>query len=245
MSPETRELGITGGEPALLGNGLVELLNACKTHLPQTAIHILTNGRLFRDIEFCRALSSIEHPDLMLGIPLYSDISYRHDHVVQADGAFDETIRGLLNLARFQVPIEIRVVLHRDTVDRLPQLARFITRNLPFASHVALMGLEMMGFARANLPALWIDPADYQPQLRAAVEHFDRHGMSVSIYNHQLCVLDHDLWPFARKSISDWKNEYLPECDRCAVRADCGGFFASSSLRRSDHIQAIEAAASI
>jgi hypothetical protein len=59
------------------------------------------------------------------------------------------------------------------------------------------------------------------------------HGLNVSIYNHQLCVLDRELWPFARKSISDWKNEYLECCGQCAVLDECGGFFASSKLRRS------------
>ena len=32
------------------------------------------------------------------------------------------------------------------------------------------------------------------------------------IYNHQLCLIDRRVWPFAVKSISDWKNEYHPEC---------------------------------
>src|SRR3954471_3994748 len=155
---------------------------------------------------------------------------------LQADGAFDQTLRGIMNLGRCGVSVEIRVVLHRQTVGRLPQLARFIARNLPFVDHVALMGLEMMGFVRMNLESLWIDPVDYQEQLREATGHLLQHGMHVSIYNHQLCVLDRELWPVARKSISDWKNEYPEECGRCAVRDECGGFFASSSLRRSAHI---------
>ena len=50
-------------------------------------------------------------------------------------------------------------------------------------------------------------------------------GMNVSIYNHQPCVLDKRLWPFARKSISDWKNEYMPECMGCREKDNCGGFF--------------------
>lgn len=99
------------------------------------------------------------------------------------------------------------------------------------------MGLETMGFVRMNLDALWIDPGDYQAQLRRAVAHLQQHGLNVSIYNHQLCVLDRRLWPIARKSISDWKNEYLEECRGCVVQDRCGGFFASSSVRRSDHIR--------
>ena len=99
--------------------------------------------------------------------------------------------------------------------------------------HVALMGLELMGFAKTNLPKLWVDPLDYQEPLRAAVRTLERAGVSTSLYNHPLCVLPADLHPFARKSISDWKNVYFRECEGCALREACGGFFASSTLKRS------------
>lgn len=236
MDLQTPELGITGGEPTLLGDALFDILGACRDHLPQTALHMLTNGRLFQYLRLARRLADLRHPDLMLGIPLYSDLAYRHDFVVQAAGAFDQTVRGLMNLARCGVRIEIRIVLHAQTIDRLPQWAEFLARNLPFVEHVALMGLEMMGYVRMNLEGLWIDPADYQSELRQAVETLDRHGLNVSIYNHPLCLLPPDLWSFARKSISDWKNEYLPVCEPCAVRSECGGFFSSATLRTSSHI---------
>jgi len=80
------------------------------------------------------------------------------------------------------------------------------------------MGLEMMGFTKTILDALWIDPADYQSQLSAAVSELRQAGINVMIYNHQLCVLSKELWPFARKSISDWKNIYMRECDSAAFR---------------------------
>lgn len=123
MSPDTSELGITGGEPTLLGEGLLEIVRKCKEHLPNTVLHMLSNGRLFNYLRLCREISAIAHPDLMVGIPLYSDIAHRHDFIVQAEGAFDQTIRGIMNLARCGISVEIRVVLHRDTVDRLPQSA--------------------------------------------------------------------------------------------------------------------------
>jgi hypothetical protein len=33
-----------------------------------------------------------------------------------------------------------------------------------------------------------------------------------------------------RKSISDWKNEYVKECGGCQKMNECGGFFTSSVL---------------
>lgn len=233
MSPETQEVGITGGEPGLLGAQLVELVDMLKRHLPRTAVHVLSNGRAFSDKEFARSLARVRHPDLMLGIPVYSDLPEEHDYVVQARGAFSQTVRGILALKQFGVKVEVRVVIHADTYQRLPELAQFLSRNLLFVDHVALMGLELMGFAKANVDTIWVDPLDYQPQLVEAVRILDRAGMSVSMYNQQLCVLDRSLHAFSRKSISDWKNTYFDACEGCAKRADCGGFFASSTLRRS------------
>lgn len=236
----TVELGITGGEPTLLGERFFDLVRSAKSYLPDTALHVLTNGRLFVDPLQAEALGRIDHPDLMLGIPIYSDLAHIHDYVVQADGAFDETIRGILNLKRERQKVEIRVVLHKQTYARLPQLAEFIARNLLFADHVALMGLELMGFARANLEDLWIDPLDYREELVAAVNTLGRARMNVSLYNLQHCLLDRSIWPFARRSISDWKQEYMPECEGCQIQAKCAGFFASAKYRYSDRITPLD-----
>jgi His-Xaa-Ser system radical SAM maturase HxsC len=240
MSPDTAELGITGGEPTLLGPRLIELVRHLRDCLPTTAVHMLSNGRGFAADELARALAGLRHPDLMIGIPLYGDVAELHDYVVQARGGFDEAIRGILNLKRHGVRVELRFVIHADTFAGLPAFARFVARNLLFVDHVALMGLELMGFARTNLDAIWIDPLDYQAELRAAVTALDRAGMRVSIYNTPLCVLTPELHRFARASISDWKNAYLAACDGCALRDRCGGLFASSALRRSRGIARVD-----
>lgn len=241
FAPETTEIGITGGEPGLLGPRLLELVECLRIHLPRTAVHILSNGRSFARADFARGLGRLAHPDLMVGIPLYSDVAEEHDYVVQARGAFSEAIRGILELKRAGVRVEVRTVLHAETYARLPELARFLARNLLFVDHVALMGLELMGFARTNLDRLWIDPVDFQRELGDAVRILARAGMDVSIYNLPLCVLDPRLRAFARKSISDWKNLYLPACDGCAKQSECGGFFASSRLRPSRGVRPFEA----
>jgi His-Xaa-Ser system radical SAM maturase HxsC len=239
VDQETEAVGITGGEPGLLGDRLVELLTAFKQHLPKTTVHVLSNGRAFANATFARAIAGVGLADVMIGVPLYSDLAEEHDYVVQSRGAFDETIRGVLNLKRARVKVELRFVIHRDTVQRMPHWAEFVTRNLLFVDHVALMGLELMGFAKANLDALWVDPLDYGHELEAAVRVLDRARIPLSIYNHQLCVLPRGLHSFARQSISDWKNWYAPECESCDLRDSCGGFFASSRLRRSRGVAAI------
>jgi His-Xaa-Ser system radical SAM maturase HxsC len=238
MPSTVNYLGITGGEPTLLRHRLFRILRALRERLPNTDVHMLTNGRLFAWPAFTRDFVAANHPRLVLGIPLYSDSSTAHDHVVQAKHAFDQTVMGLHQLARHNVPVEIRVVLHRLTIPRLAHLAEYVYRNFPFVVHIALMGLEPTGYTPRNKEQLWIDPVDYQDQLEAAVEILATRGMNVSIYNTQLCLLRPSLWKFARKSISDWKNVYLPECQACNALEQCGGLFQSADKMHSTHIRA-------
>lgn len=238
IPPETECLGFSGGEPTLYGQGFIDLLQHTKAVLPKTAIDVLSNGRAFKNIAFTRAYAAIQHPKLMIGIPVYSDDPVRHDYVVQSRGAFDETIQGILNLKSLQQRVEIRIVIHRQTIDRLVQTCRFIARNLLFVDHVALMGLEITGFTRPNLDLLWIDPFEYKDMLSEAITLLNSYGLPASVYNHQLCTVNADVLGNYRKSISDWKNEFLEECVGCAKRDECGGLFSSSRLHKhSVHIK--------
>lgn len=218
---------ITGGEPTLYGDGFIKLVQHFKSYLPHTALHILSNGRNFADVEFAAKYAAVNHPDVMVGIPVYSADPARHDYVVQAKGAFDETIRGILNLKRLGQKVELRVVVHKQTCDGLPALAEFIARNLLFVDQVALMGLEMSGFTRANLDALWVDPVEYKDLLSEAVRVLESYRIPVSVYNHPLCLVNSDIGEAYVRSISDWKNEYASECELCTRKSECGGFFSS------------------
>lgn len=231
LDPGEEQLGISGGEPTLYREGLLAIISKAKAVLPGKSLHLLSNGRLLQDSSWIRDLRKIAHPQLMWGIPLYADNAADHDHVVQARGAFSETMQGIYNLARANQRIEIRVVLSQLTVPRLPELAHFIFRNMPFVEHVALMGIESMGLAKKNHDALWIDPLDYQEELSQAAHFLNARGMTVSIYNLPLCILKPSLTPFYRQSISDWKNLFIDACQSCAGVTQCAGFFKSHSAR--------------
>jgi hypothetical protein len=41
------------------------------------------------------------------------------------------------------------------------------------------------------------------------------------------------------KSISDWKNLYLTECEKCSALEDCGGLFKWTVKKHSEHIHAL------
>jgi His-Xaa-Ser system radical SAM maturase HxsC len=241
VDPTTAYLGFTGGEPLLEWQRIVRLLTLARETLPATAIHLLTNGRGFADPEIAEAWAAVAHPDLCAGIPIYAAVPALHDYVVQAPGAFDETVLGILRLKERGQQVEVRVVLHAITAPRIVETARWLARNLPFVDHVALMGLENTGFALANHELLWADPIDYRADLALAVDILDAARVQVSVYNLPFCVLDRRVWPFARQSISDWKNAYLPQCESCAAKARCAGFFSTGRPKQSRAIEPLTA----
>ena len=238
IDPETRSLGFTGGEPLLDWRGFISLLQDCRERLPNTAIHVLSNGRAFADSKVVAAWAGVHHPNLTVGIPIYSVVDHVHDYVVQAMGALDETSLGILKLKDKGQRVEVRVVLH-VTAPRIVETCTWIARNMPFVDHVALMGLENTGFAIANAELLWIDPIDYQSELADAVDLLVSAKLNVSVYNLQRCVLDRSVWPYSVQSISDWKNGYIDDCYRCIEKDRCSGFFTSGRPRRSRGINPI------
>ena len=192
---------------------LSDVISACKQKLPRTALTLLTNGMRFEDKEYARKISLIRHPDLVIDIPLYADTDTEHDAIIGAKG-FYKTIKGLYNLALFEQKTGIRIVIHKMTYKRLPQLAEFIYRNFPFVFHVAFMQMETIGLAKENIEKLWIDPHDYNDELEKAVVYLSQREVNVSVYNAQLCIIPPSLWQFARKSISLWKRNMKSQRSR-------------------------------
>jgi His-Xaa-Ser system radical SAM maturase HxsC len=221
-------IGITGGEPTLLGEQFFELAVMIRKRLPNATIHILSNGRQFADEEFVSRLKEVTGDNVLLGIPLHSDSCIIHDEITQVKGSYNETMLGLYNLAAYNMPIELRVVINKLNYRRLPQLSSFIYKNLTFVNCISLMAMEYIGFSVKNAKQIWIEPLEYISYLKKATLNLSSWGMDVSIFNLPLCLLPDELHSFARKSISDWKNSYIEVCEDCTKKEICCGLFSTS-----------------
>lgn len=219
-------LGLTGGEPLLLGHGLRRVLDAVATHWPATRVEVLTNGRLFSNADTAASILDGLGTAVRWLIPLYGHADFVHDFVVQSPGAFDETLAGLLVLQDHGQQVQLRTVLIEPVLEILPELAGFIGRNLPFVSEMAWMGCEPTGFALANRQLCEVDLNDWGPMLEQSVRVLRRHAIPQLFMNLPLCVVPRPLWALAHRSISDWKNVYAPECSECGMKPRCSGLFA-------------------
>ena len=240
MDKSISELAFNGGEPTLIGYDFFRLILACKDFLPDTALLLLTNGRKFSDFNYTHRYSSLCHPNITVSTPIYGDNDIEHDFIVGAKGSFNETVMGILNLASFGHPIEIRTVIHKYTYKNLLKISEYLYRNMTFVKHIAFMGMETTWRAKKNLELLWVEPIEIIHPLEEAVHHLVQRGMDVSIYNIPLCLLPKQLWTFARQSISDWKNSFESKCLMCSVKNQCSGMFDSGVSIYREYLEPID-----
>ncbi len=116
IDPGTHALTFTGGETLSDWEDFIGVLKQCRDLLPATSLQVLTNGRAFANSQIVDAWKDIGHPKLTAAIPVYAAVDHLHDYVVQAKGAFDETVLGILKLKDRGQLVVIRVVLHADLV---------------------------------------------------------------------------------------------------------------------------------
>lgn len=225
---DTSHLTITGGEPFLAGKDLFKLLDYCKKKFTSTEFLILTNGRVFALEEYCRLLKETIPANCTLGIPLHGSTAERHDFITQTTGSFLQTITGLRRLHQMKIRLEIRIVVCRNNVNDIPQMASLIVHELPNIAHVSIMAMEMTGSAFLNKEKVWIPYSQSSPYVQQAVRILAGAGINVMLYNFPLCTVNRQYWTICAKSISSYKVRYADKCGSCDVRESCGGIFAGT-----------------
>lgn len=233
-------LGFTGGEPLLLGPALRDVLETFEATHPAASFEVLTNGRLFSDRSLAKLLLTALTARVTWMVPLYGHADVLHDNVVQHEGAFDQTIDGLLTLHAFKQPIQLRIVLIEPVLQVLPELCAFVARNLPFVREVALIACEPIGYAIRNRAVCEVNLTDWTDTLIQSVHRLALAAVPAILMNIPLCAIPSELHRYAQRSISDWKQTYATECDGCQKRDQCCGLFSWAARNwRPAHIKPI------
>lgn len=228
MNPYAEYLCVTGGEPTLLKDDFLKILETIKEHFVQCEVHILTNGRAFHYADFLEDYRKVRPYKTLLGIPLHASYAELHDRITGMPGSFAQTVRGLDRLCAANEHVELRVVVSALNNGNLTELAEFIGNRYPRVNHVSLMGLEMMGNAMLRRQEVWLSFDQIWPQVSRAIEILLHHGVSVQIFNFPLCNVEKRFHSLYRRSISPEKVRYMPECEECILKDRCGGFFQTT-----------------
>ena len=230
IEPDAKYICITGGEPTLLRDDFLKLVEHLKNNFPDAMLHILTNGRTFAYKEFLNDFRKVRPYSTLLGIPLHADNAELHDYISQAGGSFDETLKGLDNLYKAGEHIEIRIVTSKLNYINLPALANLIAQRYAYCQHVCIMGLVMMGNAMINRDKVWCSYDELWPFVREAADILIMNGIEAELYNYPLCIVEHRLQPLYRRSITPSKIEFMSECSACYRKPECGGFFRTTKI---------------
>lgn len=224
LAPRNSVIGITGGEPMLFKEQLFALVLQVQSQRPDISFHILTNGQHFRTED----LETLRHPafrSVTWAIPIYSTIAKLHDRIVGKAGAFRRLIKSFETLSFTANLIEVRTVVLRSNYHNLPELANFVTLYLPFVSQWSIMQMERIGFGRMNWSDEFFDTSVEFGNIARALCIAKGRGGTPKLFNFPLCTVPDEYRSFAVSSISDWKRKYEGFCEKCAIRAECGGFF--------------------
>lgn len=234
---DVSDICISGGEPTLLKDKFIHILRRCVTEYANANINILTNGKVFENKLFTEKVSSVASNNVMFCVSLHSNIPEVHDKIVGAKGSFIKTINGIYNLAQYGKAIEIRIVVNKLNYNSLSRIAEYLSNYIPFCVHYVFMGMEVHGIAIDNFEEINAYPYEYRNELREAVLLMYQKGLPVSVYNVPLCMIDYSIRRFAERSISEWKNMYLTQCESCTKKNNCCGFFETSKHLALDFIR--------
>lgn len=217
-------IGITGGEPLLYKDQLLDLIERVLARRPNVSFHVLTNGQHFEAWDAER----LAHPDyrrVQWGIPLYSANACEHDAIVGKVGAFERLEDSMATLACAGASIELRTVVLTTNVKQLPNLARHIARRLPFIATWSIMQLENIGFARNRWKHLQFDHSVDFALIAEALDLAASRGIAAQLFNFPRCTVPPTYRDYAVASISDWKQRFGSACGNCIEQSRCSGFF--------------------
>ena len=226
----SKSICLTGGEPTILKDYYLNLLAKIRQKFKHNVLITLTGGTQFSNLNFLNKFVALKS-DSIVAISFPSDIDTMSDFIVGKNGSFYQTHNGIYNLAKANEKIELRIVVSKLNYKRLPFMADYIYKNYPFVYHIAIMGLEFIGYAESNYNQIYINPKEYDEFLQECVKKLARYDMNVSIYNIPLCLLDKSIRKYAVKSISKWKNAYHKICSQCDEKEFCCGVFTTSKYQ--------------
>lgn len=224
LAPPDTTIGLSGGEPMLHKVRLFEFLAKANSARPDLRFHVLTNGQHFVPSDFA-ALKKIDLSTVLWGIPVFAADPDVHDKIVAKCGAHTRLHESLALLGSIGADIELRTVVMRSNVDGFPQLATHLATHVPYAHFWAIMQMENIGYARMNWDTEFFDNSNNFSPIGHAISLAVAKGLETTLYNFPLCTVPEPYRRFSVRSISDWKQKYLPHCERCNLRTSCGGFF--------------------
>jgi len=144
---------LQGGEP-FCRNELKALIQGIVDN--RMRFSILSNGTLVTD-DLAGFLAATGRCDC-IQVSIDGPSASSHD-AFRGEGSFDRAVRGITCLQKNEVPVSVRLTIHRHNINQLPEIARFLLQDLQlpeFSTNAA----SYMGLCRENTHDVQITTAE-------------------------------------------------------------------------------------
>jgi len=149
------KVGLTGGEPFLNREKLMQIAGFCRTEL-NTPIHIHSNGTLISKED----AKWIKHMEAEITIAFYGNTSLIHDNITGKKGSFSSTVSGLKNLVHAKANTCVFFVPMKQNLHSVGPLIEMVQDE--GVQHFRVLSLSPTGRAKAQFETLELSEEDTQ-----------------------------------------------------------------------------------
>jgi MoaA/NifB/PqqE/SkfB family radical SAM enzyme len=137
------EIDFLGGEPTIRGD-IVELVGFAR-EVGFNRISMTTNGRMLSYENFSKGI--IDAGCSLFAISLYGHKSSVHDACTRTPGSFDQTVKGIGNVLRSGVDVQVNFVMNSINIKHLEEFIGFINSRFPGVKKIHLINMNPVGEA--------------------------------------------------------------------------------------------------
>lgn len=232
----SRGLVLTGGEPTLYKR-LPSLIAAAR-QLGYAPIQIQTNGRMLSYPEVLQKLRAAGADEFSPS--LHGSTAEIHDALTRAAGSFEQSRRGIANIAKLGLPLVTNSVITKTNVDDLPALVNLLGELGVRAAQLAFVhpvgtALELFDDVVPRLPDV-VEPVRRAREIARrfemrlvteAIPYCFLRGMEElavedSIPETTVIDLDGEVLEYSGWRVAEGKSHGDP-CTRCSARHACEG----------------------
>lgn len=226
----------TGGEPTIRPD-ILELVKYAKKS-GFKSIQIQSNGRRFAYVDFCKQIISVGANEFSPA--LHGHIPELHDHLTGANGAFSQTIRGIINLKRLNQLVITNTVITKSNYRHLPDIAKLLVKLKVDQFQFAFV--HALGNAAENFDSVVPRKSLVEPYVKKALDIGINAGIRVMTEGIPYCFMKGYEKYIAEEIIPDTKifdldnviEDYSklrfeegkkrgPNCKKCKYFAKCEG----------------------
>ena len=228
----------TGGEPTLIRD-LPQLLKRAK-ELGYKKIGLQSNGIKLAKYEYAKELVDAGLNYVLQSLHSHDPVT--HESIFKIEGCFDDCVQSVKNLMDLNIIVALNYVTTKQNVNGHEDFVRFVHKSfgrknmlrvLLRGSHptITFSSMSPQGWGEKNLQDL-PQLSAVAPSVKRAIDTSRKLGVQVRIpglCGFPACFLP-DRAPYfdelmEREVVSIDARQYFPQCDMCAFRNKCSGYW--------------------